>query len=53
VNKIYLGDGAYAETCYESRGVKLTTSDGVEDTNTIYLEPEAVELLYKWFKENR
>jgi len=35
--KVYLGDGAYAE--YDGYGVVLTTSNGLEITNTIYLEP--------------
>ena len=35
-SKIYLGDAVYAE--WEGPMLKLTTSDGVQDTNTIYLE---------------
>ena len=38
MNKFYLGDGAYVE--YDGYGLILTTSNGIEDTNTIYLEPE-------------
>ena len=38
VEKQYVGDGCYAEdTAY---GLVLTTSNGIEDTNTIVLEPE-------------
>lgn len=40
--KVYLGDGAYAE--FDSmNGIVLTTSDGIRDTNVIYLEPEVWE----------
>ena len=48
MNKVYLGDGAYAELC--SQGVKLTTSDGLRDTNTIYLGPHALSALCDWFE---
>lgn len=34
--KTYLGDGCYAEMV--NRMIKLTASDGCNDTNTIYLE---------------
>lgn len=38
--KVYLGDGVYVEV--ESGMIKLTTENGIEDTNTIYLEPEVL-----------
>ena len=34
----YLGDGAYAEIT--AQGIVLTTSNGIENTNRIVLEPE-------------
>lgn len=34
--KEYLGDGVYAEID-EDAGIKLTTEDGINVTNTIYL----------------
>lgn len=37
--KVYLGDGAFA--AFDGFSIILTTSDGLEDTNTIYLEPNA------------
>jgi hypothetical protein len=37
-DKVYLGDGAYAS--YDGFGIVLTTENGIEATNTIYLEPE-------------
>jgi hypothetical protein len=36
----YLGDGCYAE--WEHGLLKLTTSNGIETTNTVYLEPEVI-----------
>lgn len=44
--KQYLGDGVYAEMV--ERTVKLTTENGVETTNTIYLEQETVNALIKY-----
>jgi hypothetical protein len=37
MTKEYLGDGAYAE--FDGYGIRLTTENGYETTNTIYLEP--------------
>ena len=53
MNKEYLGDGVYAEIdrdCDRNWYVKLTTSDGLSDTNTIYLEPEVVAALQSYLK---
>lgn len=36
--KTYLGDGCYAE--FDGFAIDLTTSNGLEVTNRIYLEPE-------------
>lgn len=37
---VWVGDGVYVEL---DRGmVKLTTSNGISDTNTIFLEPEVI-----------
>jgi hypothetical protein len=36
--KFYCGDGVYAE--YDGYGVWLTTENGIECTNRIYLEPQ-------------
>ncbi len=44
--KRYLGDGVYVEV--EGDMVKLTTSDGIADTNTIFLEPEVLEAFGRW-----
>lgn len=45
--KTYLGDGVYIEVD-EYQMVKLTTSDGIKDTNTIYLEPEVCASLLRF-----
>jgi hypothetical protein len=51
MSKTYLGDAVYAE--WTNGMIKLTTSDGIHETNTIWLEPEVwgnlkryVEALY-------
>ena len=41
MNKTYLGDGVYIEQV--PGGLKMTTENGIEATNTIYLEPAVVE----------
>lgn len=48
-NKIYLGDGAYAE--FDGYGYKLTTEDGVSVQNVIFLEPDALNELVEWAKK--
>lgn len=49
-NKIYLGDGVYAEFDLAREIIILTTEDGVSITNTIYLEDFVLEALLKWLK---
>lgn len=44
----YLGDAVYVE--FNGYHVKLTTFDGIEDTNTIYLEPEVLDALLMFIK---
>ena len=39
--KVYLGDGAYAE--YDGWHIIITTSNGMYDTNAVYLEPLALD----------
>jgi hypothetical protein len=38
--KVYLGDGAYAE--FDGYSIRLYTSDGINETNNVILEPELV-----------
>lgn len=49
MNKEYLGDGVYIEPW--SQGLKLTTDNGIEVTNEIFLEPEIVGNLVKYLEK--
>jgi len=51
--KCYLGDGVYIELETETyrHMLRLTTSDGREDTNTIWLEPEVAVKLVQYIKK--
>jgi hypothetical protein len=49
-DKQYLGDGVYVRTD-DAGNIILTTENGVEETNTIYLEPEVWSALQKWAAE--
>jgi hypothetical protein len=42
----YLGDGVYCEV--EHGMIKLMTWNGIQTTNTIYLEPEVVDALMQY-----
>ena len=44
--KSYLGDGVYVDV--ERDMLKLTTEDGIEKTNTVYLEPEVWAALERY-----
>lgn len=44
--KTYLGDGVYAEVV--SGMIKLTTEDGADVLETIWLEAETYEALVRW-----
>ena len=46
--KRYLGDGVYAD--YNGQQIVLTTENGIETTNTIYLEAEVYEALVNYVK---
>ena len=43
----YLGDAVYVEI--ENGLVKLTTENGLDVTNTIYLEVEVIDALETWW----
>jgi len=43
MEKTYLGDGVYA--LYDGYQITLTTEDGINVTNTIFLDPHVVEAL--------
>jgi len=51
MSKEYLGDAVYAEI--GAYGIVLTTSDGISDTNTIYLEPEVLEALEAFIEKQK
>ena len=55
-DKAYLGDGVYVERNPASGDLALTTENGIETTNTIYLEPEVwgalISYLWKHYAEN-
>lgn len=46
--KSYIGDGCYAE--WDGYAIILTTSNGLENTNTIVLDPEVFEGLVSFVK---
>lgn len=46
--KEYLGDAVYVE--FDGFGVKLTTSDGISDTNTIVMEDFVLENFASWLE---
>jgi hypothetical protein len=48
--KAYLGDGVYIHAEYG--GVMLTTEDGIQVTNSIFLEPEVYAALVEYVREN-
>jgi hypothetical protein len=50
MEKIYLGDGVYAEMD-EFNSIILTTSNGIMDTNRIVLEPEVLDALNKYLQQ--
>lgn len=49
MDKEYLGDGVYIEG-FDSGELILTTENGVEVTNSIYLEPEVVTALQTYLR---
>ena len=49
MKKAYLGDGVYVEV--ENGMLKLSTSNGESDTNTIYLEREVFNNLVFYAEE--
>lgn len=44
--KVYLGDGVYVE--FDGHGLVLTTENGIEATNAIYLEPAVYSALTQY-----
>lgn len=52
-NKWYLGDGVYVDIDSERGAVKLTTEDGIRETNTIFLEPQVLAQFQVWLERMR
>ena len=50
--KNYLGDGVYVQEGSFQGEVVLTTSNGIQDTNTIVLEPAVLRNLQEWLKRD-
>ena len=46
MDKDYLGDSVYAEI--EADMIRLSTNDGIVESNTIYLEPDVLEALIRY-----
>ena len=46
MNKQYIGDGVYAE--YDSYQIKLTSENGIEVIDTIYLDSTMLENLIEY-----
>jgi hypothetical protein len=46
MSKEYLGDGLYANI--ESGALKLTAENGIQATDTVYLEPEVYAALLRY-----
>lgn len=44
-DKVYLGDSVYLS--YDGYHYILTTENGLEATNTIYLEPQVIDELFR------
>jgi hypothetical protein len=49
-SKDYLGDAVYVEMS-ENGMIKLTTSNGLQTLDTIFLEPAVFHSLIRWVKE--
>lgn len=47
MSKTYLGDGVYGELV-DGGMIKLTTENGIDTTNVIYLEPSVYANLTRW-----
>lgn len=47
----YLGDGVYAR--YDGWHVRLWTSDGIQETNVVYLDPHVLAALAAHVEEAR
>lgn len=49
--KMYLGDGAFVDYDENLQVVKLTAENGLEATNTIFLGPNELGELIRWWSK--
>lgn len=49
MDKVYLGDGCYAQ--YDGWMIRVFASNGMEDTNEVFLEPEVAKNLIQFVKK--
>ena len=52
LNKIYLGDGAYAEIDHDAQEIVLTTENGIETTNRVVLGPRETVIFVEWLQDH-
>lgn len=45
----YIGDGVYVKV--DGFGIEMYTSDGIDKTNIIYLEPQVALNFIAWFNK--
>ena len=45
--RCYLGDGCYV--CHDGYHVVLSTENGIDITNKVFMEPEVYESLKRWY----
>ncbi len=50
MKKEYLGDAVYVDVDTFGRGIVLTTENGIEATNKIYLEPNVLKHLQEYLE---
>ena len=51
MKKQYLGDGVYVEWLADRGQIVLTTEDGLRATNSIYLEGDVVNALFRFAQQ--
>lgn len=51
MSKLYLGDGVYIDTAERGYGEVITTENGIDVTNKIYLEPTVAIALLRYLEK--
>jgi len=52
MNKHYLGDGAYVGIREDDGMIVIYTTDGIEVTNSVYLDNPVLNNFLEWLKRN-